>query len=85
MDPDVSRALEKAGRDFQSGGAILTEARIPDGFCEVYQMHRTLMCAELAMVHKTQFPDRKDEYRPKIRGLIEEGQGLTAAALRNCS
>ena len=80
MDPHVSRALEKAGRDFESGGAILTEARIPDGFCEVYPMHRTLMCAELATVHKTQFPDRKEEYRPKIRGLIEEGQGLTAAA-----
>lgn len=77
-DGDARRGLERARRAFEAHGAAVTEARMPEAFGEVHRMHRILMCAELAEVHRSRFTDRKAEYRPGIRGLIEEGLEIAA-------
>jgi len=76
-DQDVRQGLDGARRALEAQGATMAEARM--GFEEVHRMHRILMCAELAAVHRAQFRDRGGEYQPGIRGLIEEGLGLSAA------
>lgn len=77
-DEDVRRGLENARQAFEAHGATVAEARMPEPFGEVHRMHRILMCADLAVVHRAQFQDRKADYRPGIRGLIEEGLALSA-------
>jgi aspartyl-tRNA(Asn)/glutamyl-tRNA(Gln) amidotransferase subunit A len=77
-DEDVRRGLESARRAFETQGATVSEARMPEGFDEVHRMHRILMCAELAAYHRDRFRDRKADYRPGVRGLIEEGLALPA-------
>ncbi|MSS71727.1 MAG: amidase [Candidatus Latescibacteria bacterium] len=77
-DEDVRRGLEKARQAFETCGATVTGARMPEAFGEVHRMHRILMCADLAAYHQAQFQDRKADYRPGIRGLIEEGLALSA-------
>ncbi len=78
-DEDVRRGLEAARRAFESHGAGVAVARMPETFGEAHRMHRILMCVELAAVHRPRFQDRKADYRPGIRGLIEEGLALSAA------
>ncbi len=55
---------------------------LPTGFGQVHRVHRLLMAVEAAHVHSRRMTRHGDDYPIRIRGLIEEGQRVTAVEYR---
>lgn len=64
----------------ENAGAVIPAVRLPKSFREVHAMHRLIMHAEGAAYHADRFSRKPKQFRPNIRGLIEEGLLLPAAA-----
>ncbi len=75
---DMQTATEQAAHTLQSAGAQIQNVELPDSFASVHQLHRILMIAEAAEYHAEQFQTRREDYRPGLRSMIEEGLTLSA-------
>ncbi|MEE2752909.1 MAG: amidase [Candidatus Latescibacterota bacterium] len=70
---DAVARLERAG-------ASTPGVRLPKSFKEVHKMHRIIMRSEGSAYHADRFGRKPKQFRPKLRGMIEEGLLLPAAA-----
>ena len=81
----VSRLkFEAALRLFAASGATIRAATLPREFDDVIPRHRNVMAAEAAAQHRSHYAVAREEYRPHIRALIEEGLALSAAEYVRC-
>jgi Asp-tRNA(Asn)/Glu-tRNA(Gln) amidotransferase A subunit family amidase len=53
-------------------------------FEDIVNRHKTLMAAEMAMVHQEWFAQYKELYRPETVDLIQRGQQVSAEMLEQC-
>jgi aspartyl-tRNA(Asn)/glutamyl-tRNA(Gln) amidotransferase subunit A len=75
-EPAMSLAYEAALTAFEKAGAIV-EDRTP--LLEfVHRSHRVIMATEAAAGHESRLAEHRNDYRPQIRGLVEEGLSVRA-------
>ncbi len=75
---EVWEHTQAAARALESAGAIVEDARVAFDFEELLSAHGVIMRSEAADVHRLDFETRPQDYAPKIRVLLEEGNALTA-------
>ena len=63
----------------EAAGATVERLPLPTSFAGMHTSHRLVMAVEAAEVHRKDFAERPDTYRPIITRLIE--QGLAASAV----
>jgi aspartyl-tRNA(Asn)/glutamyl-tRNA(Gln) amidotransferase subunit A len=78
-DRTMRTAIDDAAAALEQAGAEILDVSLPFDFDEVIRNHRTIMSAEAAETHGARFAEFPNEYQPKIRALIEEGQDVPAA------
>ncbi|MBI4588341.1 MAG: amidase [Candidatus Rokubacteria bacterium] len=74
--PEVNAHLEAMAVTFQKAGAIVEEVSLPPGAEAIHEAGQLVMRVEAATFHRARFRRYADSYRPKIRGLIEEGLAI---------
>jgi aspartyl-tRNA(Asn)/glutamyl-tRNA(Gln) amidotransferase subunit A len=77
-EPPVRALMERVTRTFQEKRAAVRGIALPAGFAEVVARHRTVMAVEAATFHEPRLRRHPDDYRPRIRGLLEEGLACPA-------
>ncbi len=78
VEPSTRVVFESALVDLAEAGAEIVDAEMPEAFWDVHRAHRVIMAAEAASVHSSRMASRPEDYPPKIRALIEEGQSISA-------
>ena len=73
LDADVADGFDAALAACRSLGAELVDAPAPDVELELGQTFLDVVCAEMLVYHR-RFDDRRDLYRPSIRGFLEYGE-----------
>ena len=63
----------------EAAGATVGRLSLPASFAGMHASHRLVMAVEAAEVHRKDFAERPDTYRPTITSIIE--RGLAAAAV----
>jgi aspartyl-tRNA(Asn)/glutamyl-tRNA(Gln) amidotransferase subunit A len=78
LEPDVAENLESAVSALADLGAELVSSPPPDVSLDVGADSFDLICAEMLVYHR-RFDDRRELYRPSIRGFLEhaEARGQT--------
>ena len=59
-------------------GEVCEEVTLPGPFDHAVELHRTIMCADLAKSFAGYYERGKDQLSETLRGMIEEGQKTTA-------
>lgn len=77
-DTVMAAAARGAARRFAATGARVEERPFPGPLDTVLERHGVVMAAECAAHHAVRFESRPDDYRPKIRSLIEYGRSIAA-------
>jgi len=72
-DDEMRHHTEKVVERLRQAGAKVEEIAPPPSFAIIRDIGRLIMAVEGATNHQEMFAKHKDEYGPKIRGLIEEG------------
>jgi aspartyl-tRNA(Asn)/glutamyl-tRNA(Gln) amidotransferase subunit A len=70
---DCLDAVNRALAQFAGSGAKIADAALPASFEDVLGLHRAIMVVEIAAHHEQRFTRHREDYLPRIRGLIEEG------------
>ena len=70
LDADVADGFDAALAACRSLGAELVDVPPPDAELELGLTFLDLVCAEMLVYHR-RFDDRRDLYRPSIRGFVE--------------
>jgi aspartyl-tRNA(Asn)/glutamyl-tRNA(Gln) amidotransferase subunit A len=76
LDPDVAEGLEVV---IGLLGDALVAAPPPDVELELGYAFLDVVCTEMLVYHR-RFDDRRDEYRPSIRGFLEYGEERSLGA-----
>ncbi len=76
---EVRDMLDEIVHRFTEDGAIVEEAALPAGFCDIIPRHRMVMAVEAAQFHEARWRRRPEDYSPRIKQLIEEGLACPAA------
>ena len=79
LDPDVADGFETALEACRSLGAELVEVPPPDAELDLGSAFIDLVCNGMLVYHR-RFDDRRDLYRPSIRGFLEYGEGHALSA-----
>lgn len=77
-EPASLAVFESALKRLTMAGARVSEATLPPAFGTVLDSHRTIMTAEMGAQHEAALKDRRGDYLPCVRGLIEEGLHVSA-------
>ena len=92
LDPDLAFVptprWDEAGTDVQGGFAEIARAlggKMPaldlkDALEDVWNLHQTVMEADLAASYAAEYARGKDELSPVLRGMLERGQSYPAVA-----
>jgi aspartyl-tRNA(Asn)/glutamyl-tRNA(Gln) amidotransferase subunit A len=80
VSPSGGIALQAALQELAAAGARIAEARLPASFGSVLQEHRTVMTYEMATLQAGRLAEHPEDYLPAIRGMIEEGRGVSESA-----
>ncbi|QDU22920.1 amidase [Urbifossiella limnaea] len=83
--PEVAEFMDRIDRDLKSlahSDAVVRRSVLPAGFADIHRHHRTIMAVEAAEVHGRRLARHPDDYPPRIRELIEEGQRVPATEFR---
>ena len=75
---DMKNAIEQALDWLRPAGAEIVDVPVPEGFAELPKHHRLVMAVEAAEWHQTRFARHRDDYRPHIAALIEDGLATEA-------
>ncbi len=75
---EVWEHTQAAVRTLEGAGAVAEEAGVAFDLEELLWAHGVIMRSEAADVHRRDFTERPQDYAPKIRLLLEEGNSLTA-------
>ena len=76
-DPEVWSRFESAVGQLANAGATITRFDFPPEFRVVHVMHRRIMAAEAAEIHRDEFSKEREHYSPHVGQLIEEGIALS--------
>jgi len=76
--PDMQKAMDEHCAALQEAGVEIVERDFPASFDQVLEFHQVIMASEAAASHSENFAARAELYPPKIKALIEEGQGISA-------
>ena len=71
--PEMIAHLEAIASAFAKAGAPVEEVPLPPSAEAIHDAGQLVMRVEAAAFHRERFARHRDAYRPKIRGLIEEG------------
>ena len=66
----------------EEAGATIERLALPPSFAGMHASHGLVMAVEAAEVHRRDFAERPDTYRPGITGLIERGLSASAVDYR---
>lgn len=75
--PETSAHLEAIAAAFAKAGASVEEVTPPPSAEAIHDAGQLVMRVEAAAYHRDRFARHRDAYRPKIRGLLEEGLAIT--------
>ena len=78
-DPAALKAFRASIARLEAAGAAIGRLPLPASFAGMHASHRLVMAVEAAEVHRKDFAERPDTYRPVITRIIE--RGLAAAAV----
>ena len=78
-EPAALEAFRASIARLEAAGARIGRLSLPASFAGMHASHRLVMAVEAADVHREDFTERPDTYRPIITRLIEKG--LTASAV----
>ena len=74
--PEVNAHLEAIASAFAKAGAAVEAVSLPPSAAAIHDAGQLVMRVEAAAFHRDRFARHRDAYRPKIRGLIEEGLAI---------
>ena len=74
--PEVNAHLEAIASAFAKAGAAVEAVSLPPSAAAIHDAGQLVMRVEAATFHRDRFARHRDAYRPKIRGLIEEGLAI---------
>jgi Asp-tRNA(Asn)/Glu-tRNA(Gln) amidotransferase A subunit family amidase len=77
-DEEMRFHTESVVQLLQQAGAGLQEVKLPSGFAEIESNGRIIMAVEAAAFHQEMFAKSKNQYRPGIRGEVEQGLSVSA-------
>lgn len=78
-DGEVAAHLDAVAALFRDSGALVEEVPLPPSAGEIHDAGQIVLRAEAAAYHEERFSRHADEYRPRIRALIESGLQVRAA------
>ena len=78
-EPAALEAFRASIARLEEAGATVERLSLPASFAGMHASHRLVMAVEAAEVHREDFAERPDTYRPVITSIIETG--LAAAAV----
>ena len=78
-DPAALKAFRTSIARLEAAGATIGRLPLPASFAGMHASHRLVMAVEAAEVHRKDFAERPETYRPVITSIIE--RGLAAAAV----
>ena len=78
-EPSALDGFKASIARLEEAGATIERLPLPESFAGMHASHRLVMAVEAAEVHREDFADRPDTYRPVITSIIE--RGLAAAAV----
>lgn len=76
-DPEVAAHIYTVAETLARAGASLEEIELPRSFEALFQAGVRVMQVAAAAVHAERFAVHADQYRPKIRALIEAGMQIS--------
>ena len=82
-DPAALEAFRASVARLEEAGATVGRLPLPASFAGMHASHRLVMAVEAAEVHREDFAERPDTYRPIITSIIE--RGLAASAVDYCA
>jgi len=77
-DEEMRRHTESVAESLRQAGAKVEEVALPPSFANIHETSRTIMAVEAATYHQEMFAKHKEQYRPGIRKLIEDGLTIPA-------
>jgi Asp-tRNA(Asn)/Glu-tRNA(Gln) amidotransferase A subunit family amidase len=83
-EPSVRDAMDEIVARLRSSEIEIEDVTLPARFEDVVSRHMTVMAVEAATWHRERFARHRDEYPPKIRGLIEQGLACPAPEYAAC-
>lgn len=78
--PGVREMMDAACRLFAEKGATIREVELPASLSDILAQHAVIMAVEAAAYHRERLSRHPEDYRPRIRSLIEEGVACPATA-----
>ena len=81
-DPSALDAFKASIVRLEEAGATIERLALPPSFAGMHASHGLVMAVEAAEVHRRDFAERPETYRPGITGLIEKGLSVSAVDYR---
>ena len=81
-DPPALEGFRASIARLEAAGAVIERLPLPASFAGMHESHRLVMAVEAAEVHRKDFAERPDTYRPFITRLIEQGLAVAAVDYR---
>ena len=72
-EPDVAERAAAAVERLGDAGATITEIALPESFAAIHDAGQSVLAGEFATFQSALYREHAEEYRPRTRGLIEEG------------
>ena len=82
-DPAAREAFRSSIARLEAAGVTIERMPLPESFAGMPASHRLMMAVEAAEVHRKDFAERPDTYRPVITRLIERGLAAGAVDYRS--
>ncbi len=79
-DEEMRSHVETVVEHLRQAGAQINEIRLPDDFTTINDVGNIIIAVEASAYHEDMFSERKAQYGPRIRKLVE--YGLTIPATR---
>lgn len=81
-EPSALEGFKTSIARLEAAGAAVERLPLPTSFAGMHTSHRLVMAVEAAEVHRKDFAERPDTYRPIITRLIEQGLAASAVEYR---
>ena len=81
-EPSALDAFRACIARLEAAGATIERLGLPPSFAGMHASHGLVMAVEAAEVHRRDFAERPDTYRPGITHLIEKGLSASAVDYR---
>ena len=72
-EPEVTERAAAAVERLGDAGATITEIALPESFAAIHDAGQSVLAGEFATFQSALYREHAEEYRPRTRGLIEEG------------